>query len=215
MPRSIQIQWGGEPAGKRSCIGSYFWYTWMGLARSLSPNVCDQPGKNPLKYPTMAGDRAQAMERTNGEMYSFSHRAIMTRAMEGTNSEIHSFSHWAIMTRAMERTNGEIYSFSHWAIITRVGIFDIFDSLAHPLPYCEVYGLIRQLIRTVKGLCMNDNGIKIISLKLCTSTPTWQPYKSQVYCAASYTPYQMHSRFSLHCPMKIGQPHGHNLISWK
>jgi len=38
--------------------------------------------------------------------------------MEKTDSEIHSFSHWAIMTRAMEKTDSEIHSFSHWAIMT-------------------------------------------------------------------------------------------------
>jgi len=39
-------------------------------------------------------------------------------AMERTDSEIHSFSHWAIMTRAMERTDSERHSFSHWAAMT-------------------------------------------------------------------------------------------------
>jgi len=43
----------------------------------------------------------------------------MTRAMKRTDSEIHSFSHWAIMTWATERTDGEIHSFSHWASMTR------------------------------------------------------------------------------------------------
>ena len=59
------------------------------------------------------------MERTDSEIHSFSHWAIMTRATERTDSEIHSFSHWAIMTRATERTDSEIHSFSHWAIMTR------------------------------------------------------------------------------------------------
>jgi len=37
----------------------------------------------------------------------------MTHATERTDSEIHSFSHLAIMTQAMERTDSEIYSFYH------------------------------------------------------------------------------------------------------
>jgi len=40
-----------------------------------------------------------------------------TRSMERTDSEIHSFSHWAIMTWDTERTDSEIHSFFHWAII--------------------------------------------------------------------------------------------------
>ena len=43
----------------------------------------------------------------------------MTWATERTDGEIHSFSHWAIMTRGTERTDSEIHSFSHWAIMTR------------------------------------------------------------------------------------------------
>ena len=58
-------------------------------------------------------------ERTDSEIHSFSHWAIMTWAMEWTDSEIPSFSHWAIMTWAMEWTDSEIPSFSHWAMMTR------------------------------------------------------------------------------------------------
>jgi len=64
---------------------------------------------------------------------------------------------------------------------------DIFSSLAYPLPYCKVYGLIRQLIKAVKGLCMIDNIAKIISsLKLYTKIQVWQFYQFQVYYAAGY-----------------------------
>jgi len=37
----------------------------------------------------------------------------MTQATGRTDSEIHSFSHSAIVTRAMERTDSEIHSFSY------------------------------------------------------------------------------------------------------
>ena len=36
---------------------------------------------------------AWATKRTDSEIHSFSHRAIMARATERTDSEIHSFSH--------------------------------------------------------------------------------------------------------------------------
>jgi len=39
---------------------------------------------------------------------------------ERTDSELHSLSHWAIMTLATERTDSEIHSFSHWAITTEL-----------------------------------------------------------------------------------------------
>ena len=39
---------------------------------------CDQPGKNPLKYSAMAGNWTRATGRTDSEIHSFSHWAIMT-----------------------------------------------------------------------------------------------------------------------------------------
>ena len=58
------------------------------------------------------------MERTESEIHSFSHWAIMTRATGRTDCEIRSFFHRAIMTRATGRTDCEIRPFSHWAIMT-------------------------------------------------------------------------------------------------
>ena len=79
---------------------------------------CDKSGKNPFKFSSTAGNWTRATERTDREMHSFSHWAIMTRATERTDSEIHQFSHLAIMTRATEWTDSEIHSFSHLAIVT-------------------------------------------------------------------------------------------------
>jgi len=74
---------------------------------------CDQSGKNPLKYNTMAKNWTRATGRTDSEIHSFSHWAIMTRATGRTDSEL---SHWAIMTRATGRADSEL---SHWAIMAR------------------------------------------------------------------------------------------------
>ena len=74
---------------------------------------------NLLKYSAMARNWTRATGRTDSEIHSLYHWAIMTRATKRTDSEIHSLSHWAIMPRATERTDSEIHSLSHWAIMTR------------------------------------------------------------------------------------------------
>jgi len=79
---------------------------------------CDQPGKFRSEYSATAGNRPRATERTDSEIHSFSHWAIITRVTGRTDSEIHSFSHWAIMTLATGRTDREIHSFSHWTIVS-------------------------------------------------------------------------------------------------
>jgi len=102
---------------------SYFlsrWLMWVGgvwLAKEKSLEILRRgwelnPGHGEDRQPR----RGQtATERTDSEIHSFCHWAIMTRAMEGTDSEIPSFSYWAIITRATERTESEIPSFSHCA----------------------------------------------------------------------------------------------------
>ena len=52
---------------------------------------------NLLKCPAMARNWTWAMEKTDSEIHSFSHWAIITRATEKADSEIHSSPHWAIM----------------------------------------------------------------------------------------------------------------------
>jgi len=91
----------------------------------------------------------EATERTDSEIYSFSHRAIMTLATERTDSEIHSFSHWAIMTRATGRTDSEIHSFFHWAIMTRGHWEDRqWDIFILPRSYSWYYVLLKESYRT-------------------------------------------------------------------
>jgi len=51
---------------------------------------CDQPGKIPWNTPpATVGYWTRVTGRTDSEMHSFSHCAIMTRARERTDSEIH------------------------------------------------------------------------------------------------------------------------------
>ena len=90
----------------------------------------------------MVGNWTRVTGRTQGEIHSFSHWAIMTRATGRTDSEIHSFSHWAIKTRATERTDSEIHPFAHWAIMTRST--ERTDSEIHSFSHWSIIGPLFQ-----------------------------------------------------------------------
>ena len=56
----------------------------------------------------------RATERTDSEMHSFFHCAIMIRATQKTDSELHTcILLLSYHDRATERTDREIHSFSH------------------------------------------------------------------------------------------------------
>ena len=86
---------------------------------------CDQPGKNPLKYSTVAGNWTRATGRTDSEIHSFSYWAIMTRTTGRTDSKL---CHWAIMTRATGRTDSKL---CHWAIMISWGRALIWNKAPH------------------------------------------------------------------------------------
>ena len=90
----------------------------------LTACLCDQSGKNPLEFSATAGDWTGPQR---GQTVRFIHSPTELSwpgPWERTDCEIHSFSHWAIMTRATERTDSEIHSFSHWAIMAVIDTMD-------------------------------------------------------------------------------------------
>jgi len=64
------------------------------------------------------GKMWSAREESSNTPEIISHDRELNMATDRTDGEVHSFSHWAIMTWAMEKTDSEVCSFSYWAIIT-------------------------------------------------------------------------------------------------
>jgi len=101
------------------CIASYSSYPFNGRCPSPLQVCVISQGKIPWNSPPGVGIEP-AGYRGDRKWTSFVlPLSYHDPGMERTDSEIHSFSHWAIMTRATGRTDSEIHSFSHWAIMTR------------------------------------------------------------------------------------------------
>jgi len=73
----------------------------------------DQPVKNPLKYSTTAGNRTRATGKTDSEIHSLSHWAIMTQAMERTEWDTFILPLSYHVPGVTGKTDSDIHSFSH------------------------------------------------------------------------------------------------------
>ena len=86
-PMTMLIDRGSEGGG--SCIASYSSYPFNGLVTTSFPSVCDQPGKNPLKYPAWPGTKTgPRRKQTARYIHSPTELSWLYRLMETGPSKI-------------------------------------------------------------------------------------------------------------------------------
>ena len=110
-----------------------------------------------------------------------------TRGQTGrTDSEIHSFSHWAIMTPATGRTDSEIYLFSHWPITASLGL------LSRITPQSERKWMRKLFDFTKRNLC--PLGCRIVLDLKASWLPYWSREPGKLVKTTSKVTYFGHNK---------------------